>query len=631
MRGAYLILFIFLAGSAFAAWAPDVDGDGCVDSQDYDSVEQKLGSTGKSSYDVDGNEYVDSRDLDIVQSYLDRAQPDASCNGFKCIPEKCNAEDDDCDGSVDEDEAMCSGSMECRSGQCVMLAGKCYDTDGKDYYSQGSATGTTAEDIQLQNDEQCYEVDIYGKLKEIKQCYGEGCYLMEYWCDSHENLVKEQYQCEFGCRFGRCRNITRNCIENDNGLDIFRNTQGTFTVNGTVIDISDKCLDTDGNGVDDTLLEYVCTEDFDIQTSILNEDYKTYEIICACKNGACTGVVEKECVDTDGNDEYTRGFSTGKTQEDLDIEGFDYCMEKVGNSFSEAESCSGGACFLNEYVCNANGNVVKFVHDCPLGCVNGYCIGTECADSETFVVSNSGILEYDIKCDISIGKPDDPLDLPGAPFSGMKTYACCSGSSEAYCVYDGTCYPSSRTHNFYELGEEVTACGCMDPSCNFEDGNHAGVWFDLDSAQELCEGISSTCNARWYADTGFKWIKPGADIAQEDGVWEYEDTEAECCGDDTGEYVTCEGDWCICCGSEDKTVSGGKCVNVEEDVSEPAAQPDEPDEEPDTIMPEQSEPITVEKTSKPNYFVILPISIALIAIIALLSIGKRYLKDNINK
>jgi len=73
MRGAYLILFIFLAGSAFAAWAPDVDGDGCVDSQDYDSVEQKLGSTGKSSYDVDGNEYVDSRDLDIVQSYLDRA------------------------------------------------------------------------------------------------------------------------------------------------------------------------------------------------------------------------------------------------------------------------------------------------------------------------------------------------------------------------------------------------------------------------------------------------------------------------------------------------------------------------------------------------------------------------------
>jgi len=624
----YFLIMICLCFSVIAVWNPDVDGDNCVDDVDYDLVESRTGSTGVSDYDVDGDKDIDDKDVDIVQSYLDRAVPSGSCDGFLCNPEQCNGEDDDCDGNVDEDDLMCGDSHTCRFGECVVLAGECLDSDGYDIYSKGSAVGKTSGDVQIQKDEACNIRDIYSKLKEIQQCYGEDCFMTEYKCDEFDNLIIDQVVCDYGCRFGRCRHINKLCNEEDEGLDIFRNGYGSYNDQN----LTDICLDSDNDGNFDTLKEFRCNEEFIEATSTLDESVSVFSVTCACKDGTCTNVVEKGCIDTDGNEKFTRGFSTGKLVSGEEIEDFDFCMVKVGTSFTEVEKCQGDECHVTEYSCDPKDQVIKYVHECPLGCIDGLCVGTECTKTESFVINEHQAMGYDSNCDFEPKEPENILDSPSDNFGILNDYACCSGQSEAYCVLNGVCYPSSRNSNYYEFDNEIVACGCQDASCSFEDGNHVGIWFDLDTSQDLCEGIDTICKKRWYADTEFKWITPGVGIDQTENVWEYEDNEAECCGDDTGEFVICSDDECVCCNTADAMNIDGKCraattTTKEETVTEETT--NEETQEPATPIVQdevevEPEPTTVGST-KINY-ILLPVTLAIIGIIVILIFGRKHLE-----
>jgi len=623
-RGLYFLGFILITLPAMAVWKVDTDGDGCIDQADHDGVESRFGGTGVSDYDVDQNKYIDERDLNIIQSYLDRGVSSGQCNGFLCADEKCNGEDDDCDGIVDEDEDMCGENMNCRVGECVFIAGKCYDSDGNDTYTQGTSIGETA-DANINKDESCYQVDIYSKLKEIQQCYGDDCYLIEYTCNG-DILVQEQLQCDYGCRFGKCRKIAHDCNENDNGLDIFVNGMGSFRQDNGTLNLTDRCEDMNNDGTDETLIEYECLEEYDTGTNTLKEDYAMYEMTCACEDGVCTQVAKRDCIDTDGNEKYIRGYATGKDAYSVEVSAFDFCVEKIGKDFAMVDRCSGAACHVTEYACDPHDQIVKYVHECPLGCINGLCIGTECSKGEYFVLNEGFALSYDSKCELDQEEPDDPFDIPSQTFNNLHDYSCCSGTSETYCVYNGTCYQSSKSTNFYEFEGEVVVCGCSDASCSYEDGNHVGVWYDMDSSQDICEGGTSICNMRWYPETGNRWIKAGEIAGQVETVWEFEDIAEECCGDDSGEYVICEDDKCVCCDSSGDTYDNGKCSGkavVPEPPPRVEEKPVEPNEPIDVLEPVPEPPVTDQRFDS-NWYVVVPVLLAMIGIAVILLLGRKH-------
>jgi len=624
---------VLLASPVLAAWNIDINDDGCIDQDDLDLVVANEGVRGSSDYDVTGNLVVDQEDIAIVTAYIERGTPTAGCDGFLCKTEICNTEDDDCDGNVDEDEDMCDEGHICLNGECTFNAGDCFDSDGYNLYAKGKAIGFTPEDQLTEGEESCYEKDIYGKLKKATGCYGDGCFLLEYSCSDADKLLQEYIVCEYGCRFGRCRNITKKCLEEDNGLDIFRKSEGQIETSEGIIKLHDTCEDQNDDGVYETLVEYECLGRFDTTTNTLIEDYKVYEITCDCENGICKNVVEGPCVDTDGNNQYVRGYIYGQLANGSELKDFDFCMLKDKGILGKVDRCSGDICHMAEYSCDYKGSPVKFIHECPLGCIEGMCIGTECGRDEWFTINEGSCLGYDGDCEYLPEKCDDLLDMPSSRFQNLRDFACCKGNSEAYCVYKEKCYPSSRNSNYYEFSGEVVVCGCSDSTCNYEDGNHVGLWYDLDSSQDICEGGVSICNMKWYPETGFRWIKPGESRAQEENTWEYEDNGVECCGDDQDEFVVCEGDNCICCDSEDDAYDNGECSGKKQSQEEK-----EPAEQQDRDADETSEkatnatiivgepPLTKVKHEKPGYWknlILICTVLALVSAVVLLTFGRK--------
>ena len=599
----FIIITLLFSFPALADWVVDFNEDGCVDDSDLQTATDHLDAMGTSEYDVNSDQIVDDKDLIIIQAYLDRGSITSDCDGFKCEAETCNSEDDDCDGLVDEDsnEEMCSSTQTCLNGNCVIMAGACVDSDGYDIYTKGNSIGETQDGFKINQNEACYEVDIYKKLKVTNECFGNNRFLHEYECNEADTLIETKVNCEYGCKYGKCRKITKRCNEEDEGLDILKLSNGNFEEkSGVITPLKDYCKDTNNDGIYDTLVEYECNGEYDPDTKILIEEYKEYEIICSCEDGICNKVKNGTCIDTDGNDKYTVGYTKSINSDKEILNNFDYCMIKTNDGFENVDKCTGEKCHLTEYHCSNNKVLNKFVHECPLGCVNGFCIGTECAKDEIFVLNEGQVLTYDDKCEISINAASDKLDKPSNQFNQLKDFACCSETAESYCVFNGKCYSSSRTSNYYELNNETVACGCTDSTCSFSDGNHVGLWYDLDSSKGLCEGETDTCNVKWYSETEFKWIKPGLTKNQEDSVWEFENNNPECCGDDSGEFIVCdnENNNCICCDNKDASYNNGKCGEIIKSQStEPENNPQTINEQPKTHSDTQVTPILDNKNS----------------------------------
>jgi hypothetical protein len=569
-----IVMMLFLATVPYAAagWNLDLDGDGCIDQADLDLVIKWNNTLHKDEFDVDLNGIIDGEDAKKIQYYIGLKKGGAGCDGFLCKDEMCNGIDDDCNGIRDDGENMCPDDQRCISGSCALSAATCHDSDGYDIYTKGNARGTNVNGVEIVQKERCIERNIYDEWEEVNQCYGDECYLVEYKCsDNLATIFEEEVRCEYGCRYGSCRQIEQKCREYDNGIDILKQSMGSFeTDEGELIKLYDHCID------ENTLIEYQCHKKFIPETLKLEENYTHFEITCDCKEGICQDLYNSTCIDTDQNDIYKRGFVIGITQDLRDIVDFDYCMEKDGNDYEEVFNCQGDDCYHAEYACSPSSKVMKYIEQCKLGCVNGLCAGMECSKNEFFVINQKGTFGYDQNCDVILSTPEHINDEPSSAFSKLDDYQCCSGSSKAYCVYNGTCYQHSVNTNYYEINGEKVVCGCIDASCEFSDGIHVGEWFDLDSSRDICEGgKDNSCNLFWYAKTGMRWISPGEKIEPEESVWEYESMNPECCGDDSSEYVVCDESMknCICCDGEFDTYDNGECKTGQKPDPAPTSTP----------------------------------------------------------
>lgn len=70
-------------------------------------------------------------------------------------PELCNGDDDDCDGTVDEGDALCPGDEECRSGRCNCPGVPGGDCGGAEVCREGVGCVCAAADRQCGPDETC--------------------------------------------------------------------------------------------------------------------------------------------------------------------------------------------------------------------------------------------------------------------------------------------------------------------------------------------------------------------------------------------------------------------------------------------------------------------------------------------
>ena len=223
-------------------------------------------------------------------------------------------------------------------GASVLNAAGCLDSDGgKTYGEAGTATSTS--------DSGSDACRTNGKL-------------VEYYCDSNDEVQSEDVSCASGevCHSGAC--ITEGvCTDSESTFNLYAagRVVGTWYGTTTSGEWTDKCDSYSGK-----VFEYYC-----------NDAGYAYYYMKECPSGdTCTeGLCADLCVDTDevgtnnGIDYYTVGTATGT-------------WYLTGEESSWTDSCSGSGQIVENY-CFRN-YVYKQEKSCPSGytCSNGACART---------------------------------------------------------------------------------------------------------------------------------------------------------------------------------------------------------------------------------------------------------------
>ncbi len=228
----------------------------------------------------------------------------------------------------------------------------CTDTDnGKNYTVFGTTTG--------------YNPIMNSIITLTDQCASNNKTLTEGYCDTLDHINTIEYNCEYGCNNGVCKEKEvipiLTCTDSDNGKNYY--TYGFVETYANTINAkkyNDTCY---GN----TLIEYSCNTDKTLDTT-------TFTCEFGCNNGACNtnNVVTKTCTDSDNGQNYNTYGTT----------------ETYTNTISTGkynDTCNGNT--LTEYYCNNDKTLGTTTILCEFGCNNGACntnniITKTCTDSD---------------------------------------------------------------------------------------------------------------------------------------------------------------------------------------------------------------------------------------------------------
>lgn len=244
----------------------------------------------------------------------------------------------------------------------------CTDSDGgKNLYTKGTTSGKYG--------------TVAGSSTYNDYCLSDN-QLVEYYC-SGSNVLFRTYSCSDSCASGACVLVVEEeeeiivepeveilyCTDSDGGDDLA--TKGTTSGKyGTVPGLSsfdDYCAS------DSRLVEYYC-----IGASV---QYGVYNCSGSCLNGVCIESEEEEeepisCTDTEGLDEFVKGYSsgtmyTGRIVEDAE----DYCQAYDVSGHAEVSECTSGDCRITQWMCSSSDVLlVDYNSRCPHGCRDGACL-----------------------------------------------------------------------------------------------------------------------------------------------------------------------------------------------------------------------------------------------------------------
>ncbi len=125
--------------------------------------------------------------------------------------------------------------------------------------------------------------------------------IIEFFCDSNDNVQLVEHECEYGCTDGACNaDFIPTCTETDSQIDYY--------VKGTVEDTETDWIGSSWTDVcsGDELTEFYCVGD--------NVELDEYTCEYGCTDGACNA----EYLDTDDETEYEEEESEGLDIDELD-------------------------------------------------------------------------------------------------------------------------------------------------------------------------------------------------------------------------------------------------------------------------------------------------------------------------
>jgi hypothetical protein len=199
--------------------------------------------------------------------------------------------------------------------------------------------------------------------------------VVEYWCYGAV-MLQSWEDCDRGCSNGACVQTTQTCTDSDGGINY--TVQGTTTglnpSSNQTVTVSDVC--TLGGSLTGTcssgnclLAEYYCNGNYINGT--------TYSCPNGCSIGACVTTSPRVCTDSDNGTNYNiKGTTTGYGTDGNLKTVTDYCMNI---------NAGGPGPYVNEFICQPNGDVNDIAYNCPNGCSEGACINQTtqtCTDSD---------------------------------------------------------------------------------------------------------------------------------------------------------------------------------------------------------------------------------------------------------
>ncbi len=277
-------------------------------------------------------------------------------------------------------DVICAEGLICQDGACNPVP-VCVDSDvtelfpdGKNYFTQGTV-------LDAIDGCRLFDGNAYNL---IDSCFGENCFLEEYYCIGNDLYSTYYSECALGCENGACvAPIT--CIDPDNTYPIPSEEAGwlTYDINSfktkTTVNLSNGENGTDHCGLDgDSVIEYYCENNSIIAYNgyVCNDKFPG----TTCELGACVSTLES-CVpgDVGCSEDGAKKWKCQPGEDGLLYKNYQVCTDEIGGT-----TCQDGICVAKPLICTDSD-------------LDSYCAETnDCNDTNSSLwVSMSGYLDLD--------------------------------------------------------------------------------------------------------------------------------------------------------------------------------------------------------------------------------------------